>query len=217
MPVWSRGMRQRLDAITASDEPLGGFFRWARQELDADEYARIQRGPNPKGGKYLSFAYFAREKMVTACALGLDAKGPKRVLDLGCGPGHMLLICRYFGHRGVGLDMPTYEWHVYNRLCGFFGVEKVDHKIVPYEPLPSALGRFDLITGSRIKFDRHSDGGRWRPKEWKFFLQNLKQSHLEPGGKIYLSLIDCQGRNRESWLYLHSMGKTVGGGRGLLL
>jgi SAM-dependent methyltransferase len=202
---WKQGMQQRLDAATADREPLRSFFNWTRKELDADAY-ELLRWKKFKGGKFISFEYFAREKMRLAWSLGLGLSEPKRVLDLGCGAGHFLLVCRYLGHDAIGLDMPLPDEHLFHKLCRFFGVSKVDHLIVPFEPLPLTLGRFDLVVASRIKFDRFDDGERWSQRAWQFFLADLKRKHLKPNGKIRLALIGSQSRNDEAGQYLRTQG-----------
>ena len=35
--------------------------------------------------------------------LGLDLGGRKRVLDIGCGTGYFLYICRFLGHDALGI------------------------------------------------------------------------------------------------------------------
>jgi hypothetical protein len=62
--------------------------------------------------------------------------------------------------------------------------------IEPKEPLPAAeLGRFDLVTSFRAQFNFNSDEKRlWNLDEWAFFLDDLRDHVLKPGGRFALKL-----------------------------
>jgi cyclopropane fatty-acyl-phospholipid synthase-like methyltransferase len=130
-------------------------------------------------------------------------------LDLGCGPGHFLLICRFFGHQGMGLDLPFPEGHLFNRLCRFFKIEKIDHRIEAYEPL-TAVGRFDLITSSITQFNHDKATNKpWGIPEWQFFIAYMQHNHLMPDGKMYLTLTSGD-RQDDVWRYLRAIAEPTG-------
>lgn len=59
-----------------------------------------------------------------------------------------------------------------------------DHEIRPNQPMP-ALGRFDVVTAYRAQFNR-SNGRLWSIDEWSFFLDDLRDNVLKPGGRLVI-------------------------------
>lgn len=127
--------------------------------------------------------------------LNLHRLQPQDVLDLGCGGGFFLFICQQYGHRCLGLDMD--EHALFGELVDLFGVERKVWKITAYDPVPDLGRRFDYITAFSIGFNRNPDKTLWGPDEWQFFLNDLEQRHLKPGGKIFLALNPQQ----DGWFY----------------
>jgi SAM-dependent methyltransferase len=124
-----------------------------------------------------------------ATRLGLERSPPLDVLDIGMGPGYFLYVCQTLGHRCVGLDRPGLPF--WQGLREWLGVRRVIwHMIEPKEPLPAAeLGRFDLVTSFRAQFNFNSDEKRlWNLDEWAFFLDDLRDHVLKPGGRFALKL-----------------------------
>jgi SAM-dependent methyltransferase len=218
-PDVEQGIFARLDdAIRAelavlSKERLQGdkillqaFLNWAFRNLDADAYAAIQtkfidvhrramlageEAPNIGRLKFLNFTHYARNKMAQLHRLGLHRKPAKRILDIGCGPGHFQFIAKYFGHEAIGLDLPFLKDHVYNRLCEFFGVSKVDHQVEAMQALPSFAERFDLVTVFLTQFDFHYDrpgNCPWGAQSWRFFVDDICDNLLKPRGLLYFTL-----------------------------
>ena len=121
-------------------------------------------------------------------------KPPLDILDLGCGGGYFLYICRQLGHRPLGLDIDWFP--LYTELIDLFQVERRIWQIKAFEPLPE-LGRpFDWITAFSTGFNRKPDKKLWGPPEWEFFLNDLKR-YLKPGGHIFIGLNPGQG----GWYY----------------
>ncbi len=119
--------------------------------------------------------------------LGLDRSSPKDILDLGCGAGFFLFIAKQFGHSGIGLDVGHHE--VCNELGDLFGVERKVWRIQAFEPLPDFGRKFDLITAFSTAFHRSADKSMaWGPEEWNFFLDDLFERQLEPGGQIFFDI-----------------------------
>lgn len=108
---------------------------------------------------------------------------PKRVLDIGCGPGYFLYTLRKFGHDVVGLDVDYTE--IFNDLIKELRLPRVVCAITAFEPLPPLGGKFDVITALGIVFDLHRTKNIWGPSEWSFFLKDC-QDRLRPGGRIFL-------------------------------
>ena len=54
--------------------------------------------------------------------LWLDRSAPLDILDLGCGPGYFLYLCRLFGHEGLGLDPDDEPF--FRGTTKFFGVSR---------------------------------------------------------------------------------------------
>jgi SAM-dependent methyltransferase len=111
---------------------------------------------------------------------------PVDILDLGCGGGFFLFIAQQYGHRCLGLDMPDHP--LFGELCDLLGVQRRVWKIQAMEPLPDLGRKFDLITAFSIGFNRKADKSLWNPDEWDFFLRDLQDRHLKPGGKIFLAM-----------------------------
>lgn len=130
-------------------------------------------------------AYLARMKSIPHRAEGeatLISEVPiqsKRVLDLGCGNGHLLALvlaaCR--DAKGIGLDFsPTMLEQARNRFAGDERVTLIDHNMD--DPLPE-LGSFDCIVSSfAIHHCTHI-----RKRELYAEVYSL----LEPGG-VFLNL-----------------------------
>ncbi len=137
--------------------------------------------------KYFDLHYWLRYHWRHARTLGMDhSEKPQRVLDLGCGAGIFLYICRRMGHSGVGLDI---EMPMYQQMAKVLGVKYLPERIAPMTPLPAEMTGFDVISAIAIKFDRPDFADRharvWQLPEWKFILADLK-TRLNPGGRLYI-------------------------------
>jgi SAM-dependent methyltransferase len=117
--------------------------------------------------------------------LKLHRSPPSSVLDLGCGGGFFLYILQQFGHQGLGADID--EFPLFRELVELFQVQRMIFRIEPFQPLPNFGRRFDLITAFSTSFNRRTHQVWWGPKEWRYFLDNLKDQ-LRPRGKIFLGL-----------------------------
>jgi SAM-dependent methyltransferase len=115
-----------------------------------------------------------------------DGEGPKRILDLGCGAGIFLFICRTLGHHGVGLDIDS---GMYRRMAEILGVDWRASPVLANTPLPEEFQGLDLISAIAIKFDRLDYGPQsaepWGLDEWQYFLRDAA-SRLNPGGHIFI-------------------------------
>jgi SAM-dependent methyltransferase len=118
--------------------------------------------------------------------LGLDLGGRKRVLDIGCGTGYFLYICQYLGHDVLGMDLD--EEPGFKEMVELLGVKRVIWRIEAYQPLPDLGRKFDVIAAHMICFNGHKSDKLWKISEWEFFLDDLAERHLKPGGQVCLEL-----------------------------
>jgi SAM-dependent methyltransferase len=118
--------------------------------------------------------------------LRLDLGDRKRVLDIGCGTGYFLYICQYLGHEVLGMDLD--EERGFAEMTDLLAVKRVIWRIEAYRPLPDLGRRFDVITAHMICFNGHKSDKLWKIFEWEFFLNDLLENQLEPGGQVCLEL-----------------------------
>ena len=150
--------------------------------------AAIHGIPNPgsQPEKYLEIDHWIGVNLRRVLSLGLDLKPRRRILDLGCGTGYFLHICRRLGHDVLGLDWPGCPvW--YADLMKVLEVPRGVWWIKPFEPLPDLGGRFDVVTAFMICFNGHLSEGLWKKEEWAFFLDDL-WTRLNPGAIVWLQL-----------------------------
>src|SRR5258707_3364962 len=134
--------------------------------------------------KYFDKQLWLRSKMMRVIELGLDKSPQASVLDLGCGAGYFLYCCKYLGHNVHGVDLPDYEF--YKDMIALFGLSRTGFRIEPYKNLPLLGRRFDVLTAHQICFNGHKTENLWGVEEWDFFLNDLEENHLNPGGMIAL-------------------------------
>jgi hypothetical protein len=199
------------------------FFASLPERFSTDRYHEIQAAhltPGTIGGdgnrlKYFDTPTWAGGKFDHAIRLGLHKPPPRRILDIGAGPGHFQMVAEYFGHETMGLDIPLISHsagvraHVYNDFCEFFRVRKIDHRILAGVPLPPVGGRFDLVTSFMTCFSSDAKrGAPWTVDDWTFFLKDLRDNVLTGGGSLYLNLTPGVFEER-SWAFLTSIGDGV--------
>ncbi len=147
---------------------------------------------DPKGAaKYPDHAFWLRTAIVQAARVGLHRNPGRRVLDLGCGPGYFLAVCRYFGHEAIGIDIPEecfseVERLVYREMFRVHHCDKHAFLIRPYVAL-DVEGEFDVISAFLVCFNNHKRETEWSHEEWRFFLDDAF-THLRPGGRLHLGL-----------------------------
>ena len=145
----------------------------------------IKDRPDVFWTKYLDLDHWLALNIKQADALGLMGRPPRDVLDLGCGAGYFLVVCRALGARTLGVDLDGDQ--VLNRMIELFGLQRVAKRIHPFVRLPDFRKRFDLITGFMICFNFPTNETYWGEREWDFFLNDLLR-HLKPKGRVFLSL-----------------------------
>ena len=161
-------------------------------QLDQAALARIQEkysvpGEGTHWPKYVDAPRWLRLNVKRAQELRLNARPrPLRILDLGSGGGYFLVVSRFLGHSGMGLDID--DPPMYGEMFEAFGLHRVIWTINAFEPLPDLGERFDLVTAFSICFNEHKKPGVWGPEPWNYLLQDLKRRFLRPSGEIFLGM-----------------------------
>jgi SAM-dependent methyltransferase len=160
--------------------------------IDAAALARLQGRKEDEENdrdffwtKYLDVAKWVKLNIRYANELGLIVKPPRGVLDLGCGGGFFLAVCRRLGSPVLGMDLD--KDIVLNEMISLFGLKRVTWRIRAYVKLPRLRRKFELITAFMVCFNFPPRGGYWGVKEWDFFLNDVS-THLLPRGRLLLSL-----------------------------
>lgn len=139
--------------------------------LDLDAFAAIRSAhARHPFAKYLDLDYWLGVNLERARAVGLDGSPPRRVLDLGCGAGYFLHVCRRLGHEVIGLDVPGDP--MYSALTRWLDVPVIAGSVEAFTPLP-VVGSWDVVTAHMIYFNGHNTPGLWGPAEWAYFLDSL--------------------------------------------
>jgi SAM-dependent methyltransferase len=162
--------------------------------IDQAELERLREcypyRPNArKINAYEDAKYWIGVNVKRAQDLWLDRSPPLQILDLGCGAGYFLYLCRLLGHEGLGFDQD--EEPFFRGTTEFFKVRRVIGRIEPQTPLPDLGRKFDLVTGHRVCFHRlaRTENGEWlewTPDDWKFFIKDIRTRFLKPKGRLLL-------------------------------
>jgi SAM-dependent methyltransferase len=142
--------------------------------------------PTKRAAKYLDLGFFMRDSATRCFVLGLFDDGrPKRILDLGCGPGYFLTLCRSLGNDVLGVDLD--DEPLYNELISFQGIPRIVHAVTPGSPLPVMDGQFDIVSAFGVTFNFGSGpkGASWSAEEWATALDAFL-AVTAPGGKIVI-------------------------------
>lgn len=144
---------------------LDNIFEFIRTRCSEEQYSLLQerhlsleslqdilrmnvRSPEHK---YLDLPFWIKGKFGVAKILNLESRQGSKLLDIGSGPGHFGLVCKYYGVDYLGLEIPLTHWvssveqHVFDDLCEYFGVRRKTLKVEAGVPI--SLGeRFDILT-----------------------------------------------------------------------
>ncbi len=142
--------------------------------------------PTKRAPKYLDLEYFLHDSATRCFSLGMFDDGrPKRVLDLGCGPGYFLSLCRELGHEVVGIDLD--DEPLYNELIEFQELRRIVHPVTPAAPLPPLDEAFDIVSafGVTFNFAPGPEGRPWAASDWMLAIDGFL-GVVAPGGKIVI-------------------------------
>lgn len=107
------------------------------------------------------------------------------ILDIGCGSGYLLYILNNLGYKNTtGMDMGDNP--LFTGTIQTLGVNRISHTIEKFKPLPKFPSKYDIIFAGRITFNFHRRPGLWGEEEWEYFMTDIKENVLTPGGKIIL-------------------------------
>src|SRR5438874_5568367 len=171
--------------------PLGFDVARITQSIDRKKFQEIydrygMANPVDEWPKYLEIERWMEINLKRVRDLGLDLGGRKRVLDIGCGTGYFLYICQYLDHDVLGLDLD--EEPGFTEMIQLLGVKRRIWRVEAFQPLPDLGPKFDVIAAHMICFNGHKSDKLWRISEWEYFLDDLAENHLEPGGQVCLEL-----------------------------
>jgi SAM-dependent methyltransferase len=161
---------------------LASFDRMKFRDLRAEF-------PYPAGRKRINrfedAKYWININVERAQDLWLDRARPIHILDLGCGAGYFLYVCKFFGHAVLGFD--TDDDPLFRATTQLLEVPRIVGRIERQNPLPDVGQKFDLVTGHRICFHRIGAGGEeWAPADWDYFLNDVRHRFLNDRGRLML-------------------------------
>lgn len=170
-------------AWRALHDEYAAMFAAQGEAYSPDKMFRMERNYSKYFDLDTWFNYHARLLMLA----GLHkTETPKRVLDLGCGSGIFLFLCKCLGHTGIGLDIDS---QMYRRMAEVLGLDWRVAPVLAHTPLAEDLTGFDMITALAIKFDRLDWGPQsdepWGLEEWQFFMRDAA-SRLTPEGHLFI-------------------------------
>jgi len=160
-----------------------------KSKLDRARFGDIRdryknESPDPGFSKYTELDRFLKIALSHYDLVGLTNKTGLSVLDIGTGPGYFPFICSNFGHAARAMDVPNHSF--YNEMTDLLGVNRFEHSIQAFEPLPQLSQRFDLITAFAICFNCHASDALWGVEEWGFFLSDIRKYMAEPKAILFL-------------------------------
>jgi SAM-dependent methyltransferase len=163
---------------------------WSQFEKLREQYP--YRPGSPQINRFEDIVYWIDINVERAQDLWLDRPPPLRILDLGCGAGYFLYVCKHFGHDVLGFD--TDDDPLFHATTELLGVRRVIGRIERQTPLPDLGDDFDLVTAHRICFHRIGkvrEGVEWSTADWKFFINDIRTRFLNENGRL---LLDCNPR-----------------------
>jgi hypothetical protein len=175
--------------VNAPPKDFEGLVSYVRIIFDPVDLRALalRHGRSGSERKYIWPEPWLAKKWAAIELLDLHRSHGLSILDLGTGPGHFPIICRYLGHDCEALDQPGIP--LYDDLCRLAGLERIDHAIRPGQPLPRFERRFDLVTAFMLGFNTRPDGTLFSLDDWQFFLDDVRDNVLTPGGHLCLKMI----------------------------
>ena len=160
--------------------------------LDRAQFEKLRdqfpyRPGSPRINRFEDVIYWIEINIERAQDLWLDRSLPMRIVDLGCGAGYFLYVCKFFGHQVLGFD--TDNEPLFRATTALLDVPRVIGRIERQTPLPDLGGKFDLVTAHRICFHRIGrvrDGVEWSPADWEFFINDIRTRFLNDNGRLLL-------------------------------
>ena len=221
----SKILEDRISVIKSSEGSGDGgeiamFYGHLLERLDFQEYESIKSEFLTESKaqdysnmlKYFDHSYWFESKIDIIRKLNLQSSPTLDILDIGTGVGHFPVLARYFGHNVWGANLPRKmlrptdgERHFYHVMCDYFDLSCFELAISPNEAISGIDKRFDLITCLMTEFNTIA-GNPWSEKEWRFFIDDVKNSILKPGGRLFLQLTNGK-LTHDSWSFLKSISE----------
>jgi SAM-dependent methyltransferase len=145
------------------------------------------RPGSPQINRFEDVVYWIKINIERAQDLWLDRSPPLRILDLGCGAGYFLYVCKHFGHNVLGFD--TDNEPLFRATTELLEVQRVIGRIDRQTPLPDLHQTFDLVTAHRICFHRIGrvrESMEWSVADWEFFINDIRTRFLNENGRLPL-------------------------------
>ena len=162
------------------------------ETLDRAQFEKLReqypyRPGSPRINRFEDVVYWIEINIERAQDLWLDRTPPMRIVDLGCGAGYFLYVCKYFGHDVLGFD--TDNEALFRATTALLDVARVIGRIERQTPLPDLGAKFDLVTAHRICFHRIGrvrDSVEWSPADWEVFINDIRTRFLNENGRLLL-------------------------------
>jgi SAM-dependent methyltransferase len=170
------------------------YFSFVKRKINWNQFNKIRQKYlineyNGKGPfKYFDYKKYLKINIDRVLELNLHKRPSAEIMDIGCGFGYFLFVCKKLGCEVIGVDFSegnNLETKCYSDMIDMFALKRIMHRIVKYKKLPLFEKKFDLITAFQVCFNLHNSSERWEKEEWQFFLSDLK-TYLKPDGQIYL-------------------------------
>lgn len=135
-----------------------------------------------------------------AYVLELDKSKGKNILDIGCGAGWFLYVCKLLGHNPIGIDRihTEGEGDGHHAACtkayDMFGFKVYDRLVYPFQKINLDGNKFNIIVSNRSFFPTRPVV--WTKKEWLFFFNDVKDNLVDGKDfKMFLSLNSGEKRD----------------------
>lgn len=174
-----------------------------------DDYDRVLESIGAYSFKFLDVRTFLVTTLLRAHRLGLHKSPPQSILDLGTGVGYFPFICAHYGHSAVAIDRDGNR--VFEDVTKWLGVDRRAYEINAGERLPHFGKRFDLVTAFMVNFDRfpNRDYAPWGISEWEYFLRDVAENQLRPGGRLVLVLNPHTSTQETVLRYFRGKGAVI--------
>ena len=181
--------------------------------------------PYPGYSKYLDIEKWMNMDLWHANILNVHKQKNLNILDIGTGAGYFPFVCKYYGHTVKSMDLDIIP--MFNELTDILDVNRTVFEIEEYKKLPEFDIKFDLITAFGVCFNNHlqtkfykeEKAKVWDIEEWKFFINDVFENHLNTKGRIFLRL-NGEGNGtfytEELKNYFLSLGAKIDGERVLI-
>lgn len=207
-----RSLEERLDGwrTVITDERQRTMFDRVAASIDRTAYAALQEKYREEVlaadelavTKYLDLAPWFMIHSRIARLLDIDTRAPCSILDIGAGGGQFLAIAKAYGHKVLAFDQPHPP--VYGDLLDLYGIQRIEGSVKLGQPLPEAIGRYDMIVINGQVFDvmPQDRSQRWSVSEWASLIEYLCDTHLDYPGTFFLGLNKSAGpTGTEEFLY----------------